>query len=187
MQKKIETPIDQDTVKRLSTGDSVLLSGIVFIARDAAHKKIAEMLDRGEPLPIDIRGQVIYYAGPCPAKPGQVIGSCGPTTSGRMDAYAPRLIKLGLAGMIGKGTRNTEVIASMKDHGAVYFCAVGGTGALLAKCIVSQEVIAFPELGTEALRKAEIKDFPVIVAIDGRGNDIYETGRLRYKKTVCDA
>lgn len=182
MLKKIATPLDHDTVKKLNAGDNVRISGVMYIARDAAHKRMSEMLDRGEQLPFDMRGQVIYYAGPCPAKPGTVIGSCGPTTSGRMDAYAPQLIRLGLTGMIGKGTRNSGVVSAMKDCGAVYFCAVGGTGALLSKCIVSQEVIAFPELGPEALRKVEVKDFPALVAIDSKGVDLYETGRLKYKR-----
>jgi len=182
MLKKIITPLKHDILKELNAGDSVSVNGIVYIARDAAHKRMAEMLDRGEPLPFDIRNQVIYYAGPCPAKPGSVIGSCGPTTSGRMDAYTPQLIRIGLTGMIGKGTRNSEVVSAMKDYGAVYLCAVGGAGALLSKCIVSQEIVAFPELGPEALRKVEVKDFPALVAIDSRGANIYETGRLGYRR-----
>ncbi|MGI1657735.1 MAG: Fe-S-containing hydro-lyase [Desulfitobacterium sp.] len=181
-QIRIELPLTQDKVAGLHSGDSVLLSGIVYTGRDAAHKKMVEALDRGEELPFDVRDQVIYFVGPTPPKPGQVIGSAGPTTSGRMDAYSPKLIERGLTGMIGKGLRSPEVIATMKKHGAVYFGAIGGSGALLAKRIVSAEVIAYPELGTEAIRKLEVKDFPVMVVIDKDGNDLYESGKAQYRK-----
>ncbi|MGE4272034.1 MAG: Fe-S-containing hydro-lyase [Desulfitobacterium sp.] len=181
-QIRIELPLTQDKVIGLHSGDSVLLSGIVYTGRDAAHKKMVEALERGEELPFDVLDQVIYFVGPTPPKPGQVIGSAGPTTSGRMDAYSPKLIERGLTGMIGKGLRSPEVIAAMKKHGAVYFGAIGGSGALLAKRIVSAEVIAYPELGTEAIRKLEVKDFPVMVVIDKDGNNLYETGKAQYRK-----
>ncbi len=177
----VSTPMTEEVVRRFKAGDVVSISGVVYAARDAAHKRLVELLEKGEKLPFDIEGQVIYYVGPCPAKPGEIIGSAGPTTSGRMDAYAPKLIEMGLKGMIGKGARNAEVINSMMKYGAVYFGATGGVGALIAKSIVSNEVIAFPELGPEALRKLVVKDFPAIVIIDSYGNNLYETGKARYK------
>ena len=170
---KLETPLTKDKIKDLKSGDSVLLSGTIYTARDAAHKRMIETLERGEKLPIEIENQTIYYAGPAPAKPGQVIGSCGPTTSGRMDAYAPTLIELGLTGMIGKGERTDEVVAAMKKHGAVYFGAIGGAGALISKCITSAEVIAYEDLGAEAIRRLTVEDFPLTVIIDTTGKNLY--------------
>jgi fumarate hydratase subunit beta len=177
---RIETPLKKDTVKMLKAGDAVEISGIIYAARDAAHKKLVALLNEGRELPFDIRDQIIYYVGPCPAGPGQVIGSAGPTTSGRMDAYAPKLIELGLTGMIGKGLRNRPVIDAMIRHGAVYFGATGGAGALLSKCIISEEIIAFAELGPEALRKLTVRNFPATVVIDAAGTDLYEIGREKY-------
>jgi len=179
---KIETPLTRDDARKLRVGDHIWISGVVYAARDAAHKKFIEMLDAGKELPFDIRDQVIYYVGPCPARPGQVIGSAGPTTSGRMDAYTPRLIELGLTGMIGKGARSGEVVEAMKKYGAVYFGAVGGAGALLSKCIISEEIAAFPELGPEALRRLVIRDFPAIVVIDSEGRDMYSAGRKKFQR-----
>ncbi len=170
----IETPLTSEKVKSLKCGDSVLISGEIYTARDAAHKRIVEQLQKGESLPFEIKDKIIYYAGPTPAKPGQVIGSCGPTTSGRMDAYAPTLIGLGLTGMIGKGERTEDVIKSMIEFGAVYFGAIGGAGALIAKSITSAEVIAYDDLGTEAVRRLTVKDFPAIVIIDSKGNNLYK-------------
>ncbi len=169
----LKTPLTDEDLERLKTGDRVLISGVIYTARDAAHKRMIELLDSGRELPFDIRGQVIYYAGPSPAKPGAVIGSCGPTTSYRMDVYTPKLIERGLKGMIGKGTRSSEVKESMMVHKAVYFAAIGGLGALLAKTIKEAEVIAYPDLGPEAIRRLVVEDFPAIVATDIRGEDIY--------------
>lgn len=179
---RIQTPLTKEAARSLKAGDAVEISGAIFAARDAAHKKLIALLDEGRELPFDIKDQIIYYVGPCPAGPGQVIGSAGPTTSGRMDAYAPRLIELGLTGMIGKGLRSAGVVEAMKMHGAVYFGATGGAGALLSKCIISEEIIAFPELGTEALRRFEVRNFPAIVVIDCEGHDLYISGRERYKR-----
>ncbi|MBQ7039882.1 MAG: Fe-S-containing hydro-lyase [Clostridia bacterium] len=162
---KLTTPITKDTIKTLCAGTKVLITGDIYMARDAAHKRMTEALDNGEKLPFELKDQVIYYAGPCPNKPGQVIGSCGPTTSCRMDAYAPRLLDLGLSVMIGKGERNDEVIASTRKNGAMYLGATGGAGALLAKSIKAQEIIAYDDLGAEALRKLYVEDFPAIVLI----------------------
>lgn len=175
--KTIRVPLSEVDVRKLQVGDEVMVQGVVYAARDAAHRKMVETLDNGGSLPFDIEGQMIYYVGPCPAPPGRVIGSAGPTTSGRMDSYAPRLIEKGLRVMIGKGKRDQGVIDAMKLHGAVYLAAVGGAGAYLSKRIVSAEVVAYPELGPEALRKLEFRDFPCIVAIDAQGNNIYETGK----------
>jgi len=177
----IETPLTKDKVRALKAGDTVSLNGVIYAARDAAHKRMISMLQKGESLPFDIRDQIIYYVGPCPSKPGQVIGSAGPTTSSRMDAYAPILIELGLTGMIGKGLRSSEVIEAMAEFGAVYFGAIGGAGALIAKSIVSQEIVAFPELGPEAVRKLVVKDFPATVIIDSFKNDLYKIGREKYR------
>ncbi len=171
---QLTTPLTHEVAKTLHAGDNVLLSGEIYTARDAAHKRMIETLDRGEELPFDIRDKVIYYAGPTPAKPGQVIGSCGPTTSGRMDAYAPKLIALGQTGMIGKGMRTPDVMDAMKEHGAVYFGAIGGAGALIAKSVIAAEVVAYEDLGTEAIRKLTVKDFPAIVIADVYGNNLYE-------------
>jgi fumarate hydratase subunit beta len=179
---KVTAPLSIEGARRLKAGDIVSISGEIFAARDAAHKLLVGLLKEGKELPFDIKEQTIYYVGPCPAKPGQVIGSAGPTTSGRMDAYAPELIKEGLTGMIGKGQRSSEVIRAMVEYGAVYFGAVGGAGALLAKTIKKQEIIAFPELGPEALRKLTVENFPAIVIIDAQGNNLYDTGREIYKK-----
>jgi fumarate hydratase subunit beta len=167
----------------LECGDKVLLNGVIYTGRDAAHKKMTEALTRGEDLPFELEGQVIYFVGPTPAPPGKVIGSAGPTTSGRMDAYSPMLIAGGLKGMIGKGLRSAEVIQAMQEHTAVYFGAIGGAGALLGACIQEAEVIAYPELGTEAIRKLIVKDFPVVVLIDSEGKSLYELGRRRYQRS----
>ena len=161
----LTTPISKETISKLKPGMKVLITGYIYMARDAAHKRMIETLDNGKPLPFEIENQVIYYAGPCPNKPGQVIGSCGPTTSCRMDAYAPRLLDLGLSVMIGKGERSAEVIDSIHKNGAAYFGATGGAGALLAKCIQSQEILAYEDLGAEALRKLYVINFPAIVLI----------------------
>ncbi|AEG14942.1 Fe-S-containing hydro-lyase [Desulfofundulus sp. TPOSR] len=176
LQIRLTTPLTDEVVEKLRIGQRVLLNGILYTARDAAHKKMVELLDRGEELPIPIKGQVIYYVGPSPAKPGRVIGSAGPTTSGRMDPYAPRLIALGLKGMIGKGKRSPEVIKAMKQYKAVYFAAVGGAAALLARAIKSCRVVAYPELGPEAIHELVVEDFPVIVVNDILGGDLYEEG-----------
>jgi len=179
---RLETPLTPEKVAQLKAGDNVLISGIIYTGRDAAHKKMVEALAKGEGLPFAIRNQIIYFVGPAPAKPGQVIGSAGPTTSGRMDAYSPRLIAEGLTGMIGKGLRSPEVVEAMKEYGAVYFGAIGGAGALIAKRIIAAEVIAYPELGTEAVHKLEVKDFPAIVLIDCLGNNLYEVGKAQYRQ-----
>lgn len=180
---KIETPFKMNDVKKLKAGDAVHISGTIYAARDAAHKRLVGLLEEGKEFPFDIRDQIIYYVGPCPAGPGQVIGSAGPTTSGRMDAYAPVLIERGLTGMIGKGLRNEQVIDAMIRYGAVYFGATGGAGALLSQSIIAEEITAFPELGAEALRKLTVKDFPVTVIIDSTGADLYKTGREQYRRT----
>jgi len=168
--KKINTSNLKSEAKTLRAGDTVLLSGTVYTARDAAHAKLCNMIDAGEPLPFALDGAVIYYAGPTPARDGMIIGSCGPTTSSRMDKFTPTLISHGLIGMIGKGKRSESVIEAMKAHGATYFCAIGGAGALYAKCVKRAEVIAFDELGCEAVRRLEVEDFPLIVGIDAEGN-----------------
>ncbi len=169
----LRTPIRDSDIEQLRAGDSVLLSGIVYTARDAAHARMVKMIERGEPLPFDINGQVIYYAGPTPARPGQVIGSLGPTTSGRMDAYAPTLLAAGLKGMIGKGSRDQSVIDAIVRHKAVYLAATGGAGALLSKRVTSCEVIAFGDLGCEAIHKLEIREMPLVVINDCHGGDYY--------------
>lgn len=180
----LQTPLRESDVTSLKIGDRVLLNGVVYTARDAAHKRLVELLDRGEPLPFPLEGQVIYYVGPSPAAPGRPVGAAGPTTSYRMDAYAPALIRHGLRGMIGKGARNDAVKEAMRQHKAVYFAAIGGAGALMARSIVSAEVIAYPELGPEAVRRLKVRDFPVIVANDVHGGDLYEEGvRLYAQKT----
>ena len=169
----LTTPLTDEKVMELRTGDKVLISGVIYTARDAAHKRMMDALKSGKELPFDLRGQVIYYAGPSPAKPGAVIGSCGPTTSYRMDSYAPKLIRQGLKGMIGKGKRSGEVKEAMMEHGSVYFAAVGGAGALLARAIKESEVIAYPDLEPESVRRLVVENFPAIVAIDAYGEDIY--------------
>jgi fumarate hydratase subunit beta len=178
---KITTPFNDNITQLLKSGDRVLISGRVYTARDAAHKRMIEALDQGQELPINIKDQVLYYVGPTPAKPGQVIGSAGPTTSGRVDKYTPTLLDLGLKGMIGKGYRSQEVIDSIKKNKAVYFAAVGGAGALIAKCIKNVEVIAFEDLGTEAIHELEIEDFPAIVINDTHGNDWYKEAVERFR------
>ncbi|HMM70344.1 MAG TPA: Fe-S-containing hydro-lyase [Gudongella oleilytica] len=182
MAKIINTPLTDETAKSLRAGDRVLLNGIIYTGRDAAHKRLVEMLDKGEELPMDIKDQTIYYVGPCPAKPGQAIGSAGPTTSGRMDAYTPQLMDAGLKGMIGKGLRSKAVVDSIIKHNGVYFAAIGGAGALLAEAIKEAEVIAFPDLGAEAIYKLRVENFPVTVIIDSEGNDLYKSGKELYKK-----
>lgn len=177
---KVTAPMTREQARQLKSGDSVLLSGVIYTARDAAHKRLCELVEQGKELPLDVKDSIIYFVGPTPAKPGQVIGSAGPTTSYRMDAYSPTMIEQGQTGMIGKGKRSPEVIAAMKKHGAVYFGAIGGCGALLSKCIKKAEVIAYDDLGAEAIRRLEVEDFPVIVIIDSEGNNLYETGRAAY-------
>ena len=181
-QIRITTPLTEEAARKLKAGDSVLISGTIYTGRDAAHKRLVEALDRGEKLPVDLEGQIIYYVGPTPAKPGQAIGSAGPTTSGRMDAYTPRMLEQGLKGMIGKGYRNADVIEAMKKHGAVYFAATGGAAALIAKTIKSYEVIAYEDLGPEAVSKLTVVDFPAIVVIDSEGNNYYEEGQKPYRR-----
>ena len=179
-QVKITTPLTREAVRSLKAGDSCLISGVIYTARDAAHKRLCELVEAGEELPMDVADSIIYFVGPTPAKPGQAIGSAGPTTSYRMDAYSPTLIAQGLTGMIGKGKRGPEVVAAMKEHGAVYFGAIGGCGALLSKCIKKAEIVAYKDLGAEAIRRLEVEDFPAIVIIDSKGNNLYETGRADY-------
>ena len=174
----ITAPLTKETALKLKAGDSVKISGTIYTARDAAHKKMIGALERGEKLPFDIENQIIYYVGPCPAKPGEIIGSCGPTTSGRMDAYAPTLIKLGLTGMIGKGERSEEVYSAMQENGCVYFGAIGGAGALLASCVTAVEEIAYPELLSESIKKLTVKDFPAIVIADCHGGNLYKSRGL---------
>ena len=177
---KITAPLSREDAKALRAGDSCLISGVIYTARDAAHKRLCDLVAAGKELPLDIKDAIIYFVGPTPAKAGQAIGSAGPTTSYRMDAYSPTLISLGLTGMIGKGKRGPEVVDAMKEHGAVYFGAIGGCGALLSKCIKKAEVIAYDDLGAEAIRRLEVEDFPAIVIIDSLGNNLYESGREAY-------
>ena len=182
MEKKITAPLDDKTAKELKIGDYVYITGTIYTARDAAHKRMYEALEKGGKLPFDINNNIIYYMGPSPAREGCSIGSAGPTTATRMDKYAPALLDLGLKGMIGKGKRRQNVKDAMIRNGAVYFAAIGGAGAILSKCIKKSEVIAYDDLGTEAIRKLYVEDFPVIVVIDSDGNDLYETSVLEYKK-----
>ena len=182
--RKITTPLTDVVVRDLKAGDAVQITGVIYQARDAAHKKLVALIEAGEPLPFELQGAVVYYMGPSPAKPGNVIGSAGPTTSGRMDVYAPLLMQHGLKGMVGKGLRTQEVKDAMHEYTAVYFAATGGAGALLAKSIVGNEVIAWPELGAEAVARLEVKDFPAIVVNDCHGGALYDEGRKRYAKTV---
>lgn len=177
---KITAPMSRETARQLRAGDSCLISGVIYTARDAAHKRLCELVAAGKELPFDVTDSIIYFVGPTPAKPGQAIGSAGPTTSYRMDAYSPAMIQCGQTGMIGKGKRGPEVIAAMKEHGAVYFGAIGGCGALLSKCIKKAEVVAYEDLGAEAIRRLEVEEFPAIVIIDSEGNNLYETGRANY-------
>ena len=177
----LSTPLTEADVRNLHAGDIVKLNGVIYTGRDAAHKRLCAALANGEKLPVDLNGQLIYFVGPCPAPPGRPIGSAGPTTSGRMDAYSPRLIReCSLRGMIGKGKRSGEVVEAMKTHGAVYFGAIGGCGALLGKCVKKSEMVAYPDLGAEAICRWEVEDLPVIVVIDSQGNNLYETGREAY-------
>jgi fumarate hydratase subunit beta len=179
---KITTPLTDDVIEQLHAGDGVTITGTIYVGRDAAHKRLIEALDEGEPLPFDPQGQIIYYMGPSPAKPGRPIGSAGPTTSYRMDPYAPRLMEVGLKGMIGKGNRSMPVREAMQKHKAVYFAAIGGAAALIAKSIKEAEVIAYDDLGAEALRRLRVEDFPAIVVNDIYGGDAYEEGRTKYQK-----
>lgn len=182
MDRYINTPLDNKTAKTLKAGDYVYITGTIYTARDAAHKRMDETLNRNESLPIDVNGNIIYYMGPSPAREGRPIGSAGPTTATRMDKYAPRLLDMGLIGMIGKGKRQKPVVDAIIRNGAVYFAAVGGAGALLAQRIIKSEVVAYDDLGTEAIRKLEVKDFPVIVVIDSDGNNLYEISQKITKK-----
>jgi fumarate hydratase subunit beta len=179
----IETPLTDEVVEKLKIGDRVLISGYVYSARDAAHKRLVELLKKGEELPFEISGQIIYYVGPTPPKPGMPIGSAGPTTAYRMDPYAPILIEKGLKGMIGKGIRGEKVIDAMMKHKAVYFAATGGAGALISKAIKGAEVVAYEDLGTEAIRRMLVNNFPAIVVNDIYGNDLYQEGKAKYKKS----
>lgn len=180
MNKIINLPMKKEDIQNLKAGDTVYLNGIVYSARDAAHKRMIESLNKNESLPFDIKNSCIYYLGPSPARENQVIGSAGPTTSGRMDKYTPELLDLGLKAMIGKGKRSKEVKESMKKNSAVYFAAVGGAGALLSKCIIKSEMVAYEDLGTEAIRKMTVEKFPVVVVIDAEGTDLYEEARKKY-------
>lgn len=183
MEYRLTTPVQKEELKKLRAGDIVILSGIVYSARDAAHKRMMELLDEGKKLPFDLEGSAIYYVGPTPEKPGEVIGSAGPTTSGRMDAYSPRLLDLGQPIMIGKGKRNDAVKEAIVRNGAVYLAAVGGAGALMATSIKSVEIVCWEDLGCEAVRRMEVRDFPLTVVIDTMGNDLYEIGPEQYNKT----
>ena len=182
MDRQIQAPLDPQEIRTLRAGDYVKITGTIYTARDAAHKRMKETLDRGEALPFSLENNVIYYMGPSPAREGRPIGSAGPTTASRIDKYAPELLDLGLKGMIGKGKRTVQVKEAIVRNGAVYFAAVGGAGALLSKKILSSEVIAYENLGAEAIRKLEVKDFPVIVVIDSEGNNLYETAIEQYRE-----
>lgn len=182
MRKVISAPLLEDELRTLRAGDSVLLSGRIYTGRDAAHKRMCTLVEEGKPLPFDVKNQVIYYAGPCPAKSGEPIGSCGPTTSCRMDAYTPTLCDLGLIGMIGKGQRGEAVIEAIQRNGGVYFAATGGAGALIASSVKAARVVAFEDLGTEAIRELVVEDLPLIVAIDAYGGNLYEEGPARFKR-----
>ena len=179
--RKIQLPLTQEEARTLKVGDTVLLTGTIYTGRDAAHKRLIQLLDEGKELPIDVKNQVIYYVGPAPASPGHAVGSAGPTTSYRMDAYAPRLMEAGLLGMMGKGKRNQDVIDAMKKYGAVYFGAVGGAAALVSRRIKKSEVVCYEDLGSEAIHRFEIEDFPVIVLIDSQGNNLYEIGPAAFR------
>ena len=177
---RIITPLTRQAARQLRAGDSCLISGVIYAARDAAHKRLCQLVKEGKELPLDIKDSIIYFVGPTPEKPGRVIGSAGPTTSYRMDAYSPTLIALGQTGMIGKGKRGEEVVEAMKTHGAVYLGAIGGCGALLGRCIKKSEIVAYEDLGAEAIRRLEVEDFPVTVVIDSLGNNLYESGKTAY-------
>ena len=182
MERHITVPVAKEEIQDLRAGDYVYLTGVIYTARDAAHKRMDEVLSEGKELPLDIKNQMIYYMGPSPAREGRPIGSAGPTTASRMDRYAPKLLDLGLTAMIGKGKRSKEVLDAVKRNGSVYFAAVGGAGALLSKCIKTSEVVAYDDLGTEAIRKLQVENLPVIVVIDSEGNNLYETAIREYKK-----
>lgn len=178
--KRIQVPLTDEVVTELKAGDSVLISGVVFTARDTAHKRLAQLLEQGEELPVDLKGQIIYYVGPSPARPGRIIGSAGPTTSGRMDLYTPLLLRHGVKGLIGKGLRSDAVRKALQENRALYMAATGGAGALLAKRIKAAEVVAYHELGPEAIHRFVVEDFPVTVINDSYGNDLYSSGRQRF-------
>jgi len=179
---RLKTPLTDKDVEKLQIGDKVLRTGVIYTGRDAVHKRLFDLIEAGKEMPVDIRGQVIYYVGPAPAKPGKPIGSAGPTTSYRMDAFAPKLMELGLKGMIGKGNRGANVVEAMKKHKAIYFGATGGAGALLARSIKKAETIAYEDLGPEAIQRLEVEDFPVVVINDTKGNDLYVEGAKKYRK-----
>lgn len=178
--KRITTPLTDEDVMQLTAGDNVLITGVIYTGRDAAHKKLYDLLEAGQPLPVDLKGQIIYYVGPSPAKPGKEIGSAGPTTSGRMDAYTPKLLEYGLKACIGKGSRKQPVVDALRKYKGVYLASTGGAAALLAKTVKKAEVVAYPELGAEAIYRLEVEDFPATVVNDVEGNDIYEQGRQQY-------
>ena len=178
---KINTPLTEEVVVSLKSGDNVVISGTLYTARDAAHKRLVNLIEKGEDLPMEIKGQIIYYVGPAPAKPGRALGSAGPTTSYRMDSYAPTLMECGLKGMIGKGSRSQDVKDAMVKYKAIYFAAIGGAGALLSKCVKASEIVAYEDLGPEAIRKLTVQDFPAVVVNDTFGNDLYEQGVKQYK------
>lgn len=180
MQHHLTTPLTSAQAQQLKSGDTVLLSGTIYTARDAAHKRLCEALERGETLSLNLQNTVIYYAGPTPARPGEVIGSCGPTTSGRMDAYAPTLMRQGVIGMIGKGARSAQVVEAMKECGAVYFAAIGGAGAVMASCVKQAEVVCYDDLGSEAVRRLTVENMPLTVIIDSEGRNLYEDGPAQY-------
>ncbi len=182
---KITTPLTDDVIRQLHAGDSVLITGTIYVARDAAHKRLVEAMEAGQPLPFDVRGQIVYYMGPSPAKPGRPIGSAGPTTSYRMDAYTPAMLKAGLKGMVGKGNRSQAVREALKQYCAVYFAAVGGAAALIAQSVQAAETVAYPELGAEAVLRLEVVDFPAIVINDAHGSDAYEAGKAAYRREAA--
>ena len=181
--KRLTLPLRDEDIKDLKAGESVLLTGTMITGRDAAHKRLFELAEKGEKLPVDIEGETIYYVGPAPAKPGYAVGPAGPTSSYRMDKYAPKLLDMGLKGMVGKGRRNDEVKAAIVRNNAVYFAAIGGAAALIAKSIKSEEILCYEDLGTEAVRRYTVEDFPCIVAIDSEGNNVYETEPLKYRRS----
>ncbi len=183
-QVKLTPPLTDEMVRSLVTGDQVLVNGVIYTARDSAHKRLMELLKAGEPLPVDFKGQILYYVGPSPDGPGRVIGAAGPTTSTRMDVYTPTMLQLGLKAMIGKGKRSPEVLAALKEYTAVYLGATGGAGALISKCIKAAEVVAFPDLGPEAIHRLEVEDLPTIVINDCHGGDLYELGRREYARAL---
>ena len=178
----VNTPLSDEVLEQVRSGDNLLINGIIYTGRDAAHKRLVDLINKGESLPFDVRGQIIYFVGPTPARPGRPVGSAGPTTSYRMDAYSPKLIEKGLKGMIGKGARSKEVIDAMVKYKCVYLTAVGGAGALISKCIKSSDVIAYEDLGPEAIRRMEVENLPVIVVNDIMGNDLYKEGVMKYRK-----